>query len=97
MPGETKWSVTRRRDGVAIREAGIFLPFGAEEVAERIVACVNACVGLPTEALEAGALGDALRLAVDILGHTDSECDFTNCETKAGLDAALRALGRLTP
>jgi hypothetical protein len=28
----------------------------------RIVACVNACAGIPTPALEAGALGEALNL-----------------------------------
>jgi hypothetical protein len=34
----------------------------ADENARRIVACVNACAGIPTEALEAGALGKALDL-----------------------------------
>jgi hypothetical protein len=60
----------------------------------RIVACVNACAGLPVEALEAGALADliadvvVMRLAVD-LTHPVS------VEAGQRVDAALRALGVL--
>jgi hypothetical protein len=42
--------------------------------ARRIVACVNACAGLSTEALEAGALGRALRLLEGIAPATAEVC-----------------------
>lgn len=32
----------------------------------RVLACVNACAGIPTEALEAGALGKALNALVEV-------------------------------
>jgi hypothetical protein len=60
----------------------------------RIVACVNACAGLPTEALEAGALGKAIEAAGRMLR-------VVNAVTTAEIDAesalydALGALGRL--
>ena len=34
---------------------------GAEANARRIVACINACAGIPTEALEAGVVADLIR------------------------------------
>jgi hypothetical protein len=41
---------------------------GPEDVerARRAIACVNACAGIPTEALEAGALADAIQAAQDL-------------------------------
>lgn len=63
--------------------------------AVRALACVNACAGIPTEALEAGALAGALDHATDILQHVESECEESDCETRLGLIATLRALGRL--
>lgn len=60
----------------------------------RIAACVNACAGIPTEALESGALTVALNEFVDLMQEidtTDAEPDSPN-----GIAlAALRALGRL--
>jgi hypothetical protein len=38
----------------------------AEANARRIVACVNACAGIPTAALESGALAEAIRAAQDL-------------------------------
>jgi hypothetical protein len=52
------------------------------EQARRIVAAVNAVAGIPTEALEGGALAALLDL-------------FGGVYTQADIDAALRALGRL--
>jgi hypothetical protein len=71
--------------------------------ARRIVACVNACAGIPTDALESGSLGEALRLAAvavsDLNDHPCLRDDLYDRLSKAGgLDAlvdALRALGRI--
>lgn len=49
--------------------------------ARRLIACWNACAGIPTEALESGALGKFLAL-------------FDGTYTQEDVDAALRALGR---
>jgi hypothetical protein len=67
-------------------------PTSAEN-ARRIVACVNACAGLSTEALEAGMLAEALDLS-----ETVSRC-LSDVEHDGADDlrAALRALGRLEP
>lgn len=59
----------------------------ADDLARRIVACVNACAGIPTAALESGALGKALDACAKAM-------------TPPNLlpwpwAAALRALGRL--
>lgn len=54
----TGWIVGRVDGGDMFR-----IPAGYEDVgadARRIVACVNACAGLSTEALEAGALKESL-------------------------------------
>ena len=76
-------------------DSGVYGP--SEPDARRIVACVNACAGIPTEALEAGALGKALD-ALAWHGHRGLPCPYAstagpcrNCEA----DRALRALGRL--
>jgi len=46
---------------------------GEEEAnARRIVACVNACKGIPTEALEAGVLKGVLEVLADILELADT-------------------------
>jgi len=50
----------------------------AEANARRIVACVNACEGIPTEALEAGVvreLVEALERCKEILDDLECECD----------------------
>lgn len=44
---------------------------GAAADARRIVACVNACAGLPTEQLESGPLGGILNGAAGLV----SQCD----------------------
>lgn len=70
------------------------------EVLCRIVACVNACAGIPTEALEAGRLGEALTLLGGILDDADRKAahgnyGMANALPRDPLVAALRALGRL--
>jgi hypothetical protein len=61
----------------------------------RIVACVNACAGIPTEALEAGNLGEALGLAA---WAADSDALRNEDEEKGdAMSVALHALGRLGP
>jgi len=52
----------------------------SEADARRIVACVNACAGIPTEALEAGAVREALDLLVRLLGS-----DVSRNEVRAAL------------
>jgi hypothetical protein len=64
--------------------------------ARRIVAAVNACAGIPTEALEAGALGKALDLLK--FGSIDEsdpcQGDEPGCPECEAVNV-LRALGRL--
>jgi hypothetical protein len=60
----------------------------------RIVACVNACTGIPSAALEAGLLTKALDLVA--VGFLADECDGTtegcpSCEARR----LLKALGRV--
>lgn len=76
--------------------------------ARRIIACVNALAGVPTEALESGALGKALASAEKALGvlaavSGASRVDTTEWDLHRGMAtvrrddmyAALRSLGRL--
>ncbi len=51
-------------EGWIVEQTGEYVgaEFMSDADARRIVACVNACAGIPTEALEAGALGEVLRL-----------------------------------
>lgn len=70
----------------------------AKRIRRRIIACVNACAGSPTEALEAGALGRALDLmeagfvvADGTCGGNDTSEDCPGCQAVA----LLRALGRI--
>jgi hypothetical protein len=72
-------------EGVCIARTTGMTQEEANASARRIVACVNACAGLPVEALEAGELGKALDLAEDAALEADSPA----------LSRALRALGRL--
>jgi hypothetical protein len=66
-------------------------PTSAEN-ARRIVACVNALAGIPTEALEAGAL----KRALVALEHAASPPGARVLrDIRAEAQAALRALGRL--
>lgn len=67
--------------------------------ARRIVACVNACAGIPTEALEARALGNALGAAMSgLLAAVDDPDVLPGTRRRATLALeALRALGRLKP
>ena len=65
-------------------------PGTSADNARRIVACVNALAGIPTEALEAGRLAEALEYAAACAASDGwaSEIDPSSL-------AALRALGRL--
>lgn len=67
---------------------------GAEANAERLVACVNACVGLPTAALTNGALADLLNAIDDILAAGESDDDDFTCasEDAARLNDLYRRL-----
>jgi hypothetical protein len=49
--------------------------------ARRIVACVNACTGIPTEALEGGVVADLLAACKAVLAKLDS---ITTEEFRAG-------------
>jgi hypothetical protein len=69
---------------------------GCRPDARRIVACVNACAGIETEALENGALAKALRAAELIeLGLRDGDGREVTRARRLALVDALRALGRL--
>jgi hypothetical protein len=62
----------------------------------RTIACVNALAGIPTEALEAGRLGEALDLLAEWVKYANHAsvgpaCGCGTCRTVR----ALRALGRL--
>jgi hypothetical protein len=68
----------------------LYVPTDAD--ARRIVACVNACAGLSTEALESGALGEALEAFKEISESygccTDYECE--NCKAVTARAYAAR-------
>jgi hypothetical protein len=74
-------------------------PTSAEN-ARRIVACVNACAGIATEALEAGKMGEALDAAAMALRFASEDIanayQFRGSTCGAVLQAcyAVRALGR---
>lgn len=92
--GDTSWEVVQRY------ESGHWvIGWGMPEAdARRIVACVNACKGLSTEALESGALGKALDLLHQgfIPDDPDDMCpgDDLRCPECQAV-SILRALGRL--
>jgi hypothetical protein len=65
----------------------------AEADARRIVACVNALAGIPTKALEAGALGEALRAVNDVEVRTRPGGDMADQAVNAVLRAILAKLG----
>lgn len=58
--------------------------------ARRIVACVNALAGVPTEALEGGALGDLLRAARVVADESEPGACW-----RMGMRALKAAVGRL--
>jgi hypothetical protein len=59
----------------------------------RIVACVNACAGLPTEALEAGALSEAIQAAQDLFPFgPDHRTSLLRGEVCGRLHDALKRL-----
>jgi hypothetical protein len=60
-----------------------------EANARRIVACVNACAGLSTEALESGALKIALKNIWSYLDYVDDENHL--CSAGPAWNEALRA------
>lgn len=63
--------------------------------ARRIVACVNACDGIPTEALEAGVVRELIKAATRYLAATmresddDPDCWFEKEFAKAWLREVL--------
>jgi hypothetical protein len=61
----------------------------------RIVACVNALAGIPTAALEAGALSEALDGA-EWFSRVEGACTTAGIDAEEKMLAALRALGRLS-
>jgi hypothetical protein len=61
----------------------------------RVLTCVNACAGIPTEALESERLDHALHTltaVLEIADHWDAPLEDSVIES---IRAALRALGRL--
>lgn len=73
-------------------------PEGTAEANERrIVAAVNACAGIPTAALESGALETALRRldTVAMAAEEDASAHVSTRSLASQARAALRALGRL--
>jgi hypothetical protein len=64
-------------------------PEPARSNARRIVACVNACAGLSTEALESGALKIALKNIWSYLDYVDDENHL--CSAGPAWNEALRA------
>jgi hypothetical protein len=75
-------------------------PTSAEN-ARRIVACVNALAGIPTEALEAGTLGMVLGEAHELIAEWNDHREHEEPDGQPNnriahvLADALRALGRL--
>lgn len=64
----------------------------------RVLAAVNAVAGIPTEALESGALGEALEAARSLFPFgPDHNALLMLRENADRLHAALRRLGRLSP
>lgn len=69
--------------------------------ARRITACVNALRGIPTAALEAGAVGALIEAAASIVAGAPFDCDGErcNCGWHGGdvcdIGRARRALARL--
>ena len=77
--GRSIRSRTDDRRNIAEMGLGIgYLPSDGDELnAQRIVACVNACEEIPTEALDQGVLRNkevkaALRKAIDQMGEADA-------------------------
>ena len=63
-------------------------PFGSVSFpdAQRIVACVNACKGIPTEALDAGVIARLLGIASDAVSGLGSNIDCQHyCSISNGL------------
>ena len=88
------WSYGEDNDGWYVEKDGLQIAHGlTEEDARRIVACVNACAGLPTEVLERYKLGvigvdykltkqqrDELLAAAEAIEIDAEEClDFDEC------------------
>jgi hypothetical protein len=82
-PGDRSWDVHDADPEQVVVAAGL-----GKEDARRITACVNACVGIPTEALEAGHLAQVIRWFADIVRRDDEML-------AAPAYDALRALGVL--
>ncbi len=75
------WYETSDKEHVVIRSAteqwlvdiGGDWPEPARSNARRIVACVNACAGLSTEALESGTLGELIKSATKLARYCAEE------------------------
>lgn len=76
----------------------------SEANARRIVACVNACDGIPTEVLEAGRVADQLWVHLKsqsdellaALRHIEGAAMDISCERAAIRDAARAAIAKAT-
>jgi hypothetical protein len=68
------------------------VPADDDADARRIVACVNACAGIPTEALERGALGRAIQHIANLSANTGFPGSLRD-----DLASLARVLGRLPP
>ena len=78
---------------IGLDERGLgFGPDIAKVFIRRIVACVNACAGIPTEALEAGRIRAVLDAA---RAWGDENSEHPQSPGEAALGRALCALGRL--
>lgn len=61
-------------------------------MARRVAACIHACAGIPTEALESGALGCALQALSDAATPPGT---LSRRTVRIRAQESLRALGRL--
>lgn len=70
----------------------------AMEYARRIKVCINACAGLPTEALEKLEPGDLRRHLLNIVTYmADEEEDFENDQRETGDDPNLHIWSDVAP
>lgn len=85
---QVPWGATKEHEGYRIHgPTNDCIARGVSLVdAKRILACVNACAGLRTEALEAGVLGDTLNLVRVFLSAPSGEIVEGGTSRKAFAD-----------
>jgi hypothetical protein len=59
------WSVDG--DGDLVDRFGMFVPLGLPETRQRIIACVSACAGIPTDLLTRAAFMETVQRAAKVL------------------------------